>query len=222
MSNSNAPAAAASLRCARPWLSLAALLLSLGHADAVLRAAAQLGQHSPPDTGRTGATPRRFTARLEGDTLRIIGNDEGGSVALQLRPGGPNVLEVDADSNGTVDFAFDRTRFTRILIEAGGGPDTIKIVEAHGVFTDTEQTIDGGAADGEADTVILNGTAAADAFALSVVAGAVRVAGPAAELEIANTSGGDDVLVINGLSGADTINIGPNVEALIDVIFNQQ
>ena len=78
-------------------------------------------------------------------TLNILGNSADSSLALRLGVDRPLRLEVDVDEDGTADFAFNRNRFDRIVVNAGGGDDTVRIDEANGTFTDTEITrINGG------------------------------------------------------------------------------
>ena len=73
-------------------------------------------------------------------TLTILGNSADSSLALRLGEDRPLRLEVDVDEDGSADFAFNRNRFDRIVVNAGGGDDTVRIDEANGTFTDTEIT----------------------------------------------------------------------------------
>ncbi|MFN0138091.1 MAG: calcium-binding protein [Phycisphaerae bacterium] len=86
------------------------------------------------------ASPTCFEhiARIENGCLTIIGTAADSLVALRLRAGAPNVLDVDLDNNGSADFSFGRAHFTCITIHARGGDDVIFFDESNGAFTDTE------------------------------------------------------------------------------------
>src|SRR4051794_15059774 len=85
-------------------------------------------------------------ARLSHGTLVVAGNGKPNKVTLRLRRGHPGTLQVDVGANGSPDFSFDRKRFTRIVLEGGGGNDALAVDESRGVFTTQERTtIDGGA-----------------------------------------------------------------------------
>ena len=58
---------------------------------------------------------------------------------LRLKAGDPNTLEAD-DGIDNTDFSFDRSTFSKIVVDGGGGDDTIRIDRSNGVFTDTEIT----------------------------------------------------------------------------------
>src|SRR4051794_40743511 len=62
-----------------------------------------------------------YSAQFEGQTLRLVGNGAGDKLAFRLQAGSPNILQVDVGDDGTADFAFDRSTFTNIQVEAGGG-----------------------------------------------------------------------------------------------------
>src|SRR4051794_12282162 len=135
-------------------------------------------------------------ARLSHGTLVVAGNGKPNKVTLRLRRGQPGTLQVDVGANGSPDFSFDRKRFTRIVLEGGGGNDALAVDETRGVFTTKERTaIDGGTG---SDTI----TAGAGAASLT--------GGPA----------GQDRLVVNGTDGPDTITIGAPARPRVDVTRN--
>ena len=92
--------------------------------------------------------PRWRTARLRSD-----GTVEGERIALRLKAGAPNTLQVDAGDDGTAEFEFDRTTFGQILVLADAGNDQIRIDQVNGAFADETATLDGGAG----NDVILGG-----------------------------------------------------------------
>ena len=76
-------------------------------------------------------------------TLVITGTGTGSRLALRLRTSA--VLEVDVGDDGSAEFSFDRSRFDRVIIYAGGGDDIVRMDEALGAFTNEEEiTIIGG------------------------------------------------------------------------------
>jgi Ca2+-binding RTX toxin-like protein len=85
-----------------------------------------------------------YTAKVQKNTLIVNGNAASDKLALRLGAGVPGKLEVDVNDDGTADFKFERKKFARIRVKAGGGSDQVRIDESGGVFTDTTPTtIDG-------------------------------------------------------------------------------
>ena len=121
-----------------------------------------------------------YTARVESDTLTIVGNGDSDQLVLRLQAGAPTILEVDVGADGTADFSFDRSTFTAVNVQARAGDDEIRIDQSNGAFTDELVTINGGA---DADT-LLGG------------AGAETLVG----------GGGDDF--VDGGQGTDTVLLG--------------
>ena len=66
-----------------------------------------------------------------GRHAEVKGN--GASDKLALRPAGrARTLQVDVGEDGTADFSFDRSTFTAIDVEAGGGDDEVRIDQSGG------------------------------------------------------------------------------------------
>ena len=85
-----------------------------------------------------------YSARVNNDTLTLTGNGASDQLALRLQAGVPTTLQVDVGDNGSADLSFDRAAFDRIVVNAGGGNDRVRMDEANGVFTDTEaMTVNG-------------------------------------------------------------------------------
>jgi predicted lipoprotein with Yx(FWY)xxD motif len=83
--------------------------------------------------------------KLKHRLLSIAGTPAGDRIALRLKAGDPNTLQVDVGDDGSADFSFDRRKITRLSVATGGGDDIVRIDESNGVFTDTIPTrIDGG------------------------------------------------------------------------------
>src|SRR5436190_22406591 len=102
-----------SIRIVRRVLALSAL------SGALLAAALALG-----------ATPAfaAYTARVQGGTLKVTGDGVSDKLAL-LVSGSSNTVQVDVGEDNTVDVSFDRTTFTAIDVQAGGGDDEIRVVQ---------------------------------------------------------------------------------------------
>jgi hypothetical protein len=81
-----------------------------------------------------------YSAQVNNGTLTLTGNGASDQLALRLQAGVPTTLQVDVGDNGSADFSFDRAAFDRIVVNAGGGNDRVRIDETNGVFTDTEET----------------------------------------------------------------------------------
>jgi Ca2+-binding RTX toxin-like protein len=84
-------------------------------------------------------------ASLKHGTLRIQGSDGGQRVALRLKAGDPQTIQVDAEDNGSADFSFDRAHVQAIKVKMGDGRDSARVDDANGAFTDSiPTTIAGG------------------------------------------------------------------------------
>ena len=79
-------------------------------------------------------------AAIKNNVLTVTGTAGSDAITLRLQAGNPNMLEVDAGADGTADFRFDRSRFTDIMVKAGGGNDKLVIEPSSDTFTNTERT----------------------------------------------------------------------------------
>jgi Ca2+-binding RTX toxin-like protein len=103
-----------------------------------------------------------YTARVKEGTLQIKGNGASDKLALRLSPTDPNTLQVDVGEDGTTDFAFDRSTFTAISVQAGGGNDEVRVDNSFGSFATDALTLDGGAGNdtligGDGNDVLIGG-----------------------------------------------------------------
>jgi Ca2+-binding RTX toxin-like protein len=89
------------------------------------------------------------------------------------------------------------------------------------MLVDLASTLGGVNGDGQADTVIVNGTASPDTISIAANAGAVDVSGLATQVHIAHPEVANDLLIVQGLGGTDSISTGPGVTNLIRVTVNQ-
>ena len=111
-----------------------------------------------------------------------------------------DVGNVTMDLNGVED----------IELNALGGADTITVNDLTGtdlnqVDLDLAAPPGSGVGDGQADTVIVNGTSGDDVITVADNNGVVTVSGLAAQVTITGAEATDRPLVINGLGGDDVI-----------------
>jgi Ca2+-binding RTX toxin-like protein len=104
-----------------------------------------------------------YTAGVQSQTLQIRGDGASDNLTLRLSPTDPNTLQVDVGDDGTVDFSFDRSTFTAINVQAGGGNDEVRVDDSFGSFADDALTIDGGAGNdtligGDGSDLLIGGT----------------------------------------------------------------
>lgn len=152
--------------------------------------------------------------QVSGGCLHIIGTDDGESLALRLRPGNPNILDVDLRADDLTDFSFDRELFSCIQIETRGGEDVVWIDESNGVFTDAEiTTIDGGTENdlligGSGDETFIGG----DGMDTIVMAGGNDrfIWNPGDATDIVDGGNGFDTVEINGDAGGEDFTVTAN------------
>ena len=205
---------------------------ALGGNDTVNAAGLQAGVVSLTVDGGTGND--KITGGDGNDTL--IGGDgndtfvwnpgdgsdvvegQGGMDTLQFN--GANVSEnIDLSANGSRlrlfrdvgNVTLDVNGVEQVNVVALGGADNLTINDLSGtgvtgVNIDLAGAPGSGTADGQADAVTVNGTAAADSITVSGSGGTAVVAGLSAAVHITHAEGALDSLHVNGLGGNDTIN----------------
>jgi RTX calcium-binding nonapeptide repeat (4 copies) len=89
--------------------------------------------------------PLTVQATVANGTLTVTGTDRSDAIAMRLKAGAPNTLQVDVGDDGGADFEFDRTTFGQIHVLANAGEDRIRIDQVNGAFADEATTLDGGA-----------------------------------------------------------------------------
>ena len=172
----------------------------------------------------SGAAPAlaSYTAGVENGTLQIKGDGASDKLALHLSPTDPNTLQLDVGEDGTVDFSFDRSTFTAINVQAGGGDDEVRVDDGFGSFANDALTVDGGAGKdaligGDGNDVLIGG-AGKD----TVIGGRgsdVAQLGSGADSFTWNPGDGSDT--IEGQGGNDTLDFnGSNANENIDLSAN--
>ena len=85
---------------------------------------------------------KKVKSKVHKGTLTVTGTSANENIVLRLRSGDPTQVEVVVGADS--DF-FKRDKFDHIVVDAGGGDDTVSIDESNDIFTDTElTTLDGG------------------------------------------------------------------------------
>ena len=146
-----------------------------------------------------------YTARVDAGTLRLTG--DGAGEKLFLAPQGGVLLDVDVGGDGTIEHSFDRSLFTAIEVEAGGGDDEVRVI---GSLSDEAITLDGGTgADilfgGDGDDTLIGGAGDDDVTGGAGTDHAVLGGGadvfhwsPGDDNDRVDGDGGDDELDFNG------------------------
>ena len=98
----------------------------------------------------------------------------------------------------------------RIELNALGGIDTLTVdnlagTDVKAVSVDLAGVIGGTAGDAAADTVIANGTNARNVVSVTGAGSSYSVAGLPVQIDVSNSEGANDALVVNGLGGNDEI-----------------
>ena len=132
-----------------------------------------------PSSAATGA-------QFDGDTLQIFGDNGEQTLAIVNQP---STYVLDIGNNGTADFTFDRSTFSKIEVDAKGGNDRIDLINGGGAL-DKPITVDGGA-----DNDTLRGAA-----------GAEKLLGGSGDDDIDGNIGNDTV---DGGTGNDRIEWDP-------------
>jgi Ca2+-binding RTX toxin-like protein len=142
---------------------------------------------------------------------------QGGLDTLQFN--GANVSErIDLSANGgrlrfsrdVGNVVMDVNDVEQVNFAARGGADTITINDLSGtdvtqVNLDLAGTPGSGIGDGQADTIIVNGTNAHDAVQVLGSGSSFTVAGLHAQVVAQGSEGANDTLVVNALGGNDTV-----------------
>jgi hypothetical protein len=163
-----------------------------------------------------------------GDGSDVVEGGVGDDLLDFFGSGGDEVFV--ASANGS------RARFTRnlgnivmdlddveaVAVRALGGLDQLTVEDLRG--TDLRSVLadlngPGGGGDGAIDTVIVNGTAGADAVQVTRAGAQVNVEGLFARTQIVGSEP-TDVLRVQTLAGNDTVTVAPDVSSLITPVVD--
>jgi RTX calcium-binding nonapeptide repeat (4 copies) len=132
-------------------------------------------------------------AAIRHGILEVKGSHRADTVALRLKAGDPNTVEVDVGDDASADFSFARIDVSAIDVRMGNGDDSARVDDANGAFTDAiPTTISGGPGDD------------------SLEGGQVQAA---AENEKFKGGPGDDT--IDGGKGNDTAHLGAGNDTFV-------
>src|SRR5213078_1542542 len=111
----------------------------------------------------------------------------------------------------------------QVNVAALGGADKITVNDLSGTgVANVNLDLAGapGVGDGQADAVIVNGTAAADSITISGAGSTAAVAGLSAAVHVTHAEGANDSLHVNGLAGNDTINASTLLAGVIGLMLD--
>ena len=163
-----------------------------------------------------------YKAGVQNQTLQIRGDRASDKLALRLSPTDADTLQVDVGDDGTVDFSFDRSTFTAINVQAGGGKDEVRVDDRFGSFEDDALTIDGGAGNdtligGDGNDLLIGG--AGNDTVIGGRGSDTALLGSGADSFTWNPGDASDT--IEGQSGNDTLDFnGSNANENIDLSAN--
>jgi Ca2+-binding RTX toxin-like protein len=185
------------VRTVRPvWLAALAVVVA---AAGVAGTVAERGNAAPAAKGSYPPRTDKFKRpTLKQGVLTIKGTKASDKITVRLQAGQPNTLQVDVGDDGSPDFSFDRSKVTKIAVNARSGNDVVRIDESNGAFTDSiPTTIDGGdgndtIAGGKGNETLLGGR------------GNDSIDGNAGN-DLALLGAGDDTFVWDPGDGSDTI-----------------
>jgi Ca2+-binding RTX toxin-like protein len=160
-----------------------------------------------------------YKAQVQSGTLQIAGDAASDKLALQVSPVDQNTLLVDVGEDGTTDFSFNRSTFSAIDVEAGGGNDEVRLDP---FFDLGNVTVNGGGGDdtiiGSAGADVLLGGPGDDTIAggrgndtIDMGAGKDRFLwDPGEGSDIVEGGAGNDVLEFHGSNAAEHIDLSAN------------
>jgi len=144
-----------------------------------------------------------------GDGSDVIEGEAGLDTMLFNGAGGAEQVDLSANGNRLrffrvqANITMDTNDVERVDFNALGGADLITVNDLTGTDVD-DVRLDLGAADGQADRVIVNATDGDDDIVVDGGAGDVTASGLAATIAITNAEAGDR-LDVNTLQGTDTV-----------------
>jgi Ca2+-binding RTX toxin-like protein len=182
------------------------------------------------DTALLGAGDDTFVWD-PGDGSDVVEGQDGADTMLFNGAGVAESFDVSANggrlrffrTQGAITMDLNDTEF--IDVRALGGADNAVVNDVTGtdlksVAFDLEGAIGGGAGDGAADSVTVNGTIAPDDIQITASGSAVDVNGVPPTVQIDHSEAANDKLTLNGLSGDDDVTVDRGVAALIQTLVD--
>jgi Ca2+-binding RTX toxin-like protein len=182
------------------------------------------------DVAQLGAGKDTFTWD-PGDGSDTVEGQGGGDV---VDFNGSNASEnIDLSANGSrvrlfrdvAAVTMDMNGIETLNLTARGGADTITVGDLTGTDLKTAAIdlsgVPGtGAGDGQPDTIIENGTDAADHVEVVRAGPQVQTSGLRPRLAISGSDPGLDTLEVNTLAGHDTVTVAPDVSGLLNPLID--
>jgi Ca2+-binding RTX toxin-like protein len=186
------------------------------------------------DTGLLGAGNDTFVWD-PGDGSDVVegqdGADDGADTLLFNGAAAAENFDLSANGNrvrffraqGAITMDLNEVEF--IDVQALGGADSAVVNDTTGtdlkrVAFDLEGAVGGGAGDGAADSITVNGTDDPDDIQVTENEGGVLVNGVPPTVQIDHSEAANDTLFVNTLGGDDNVAIDPEVAALIQTIVD--
>jgi Ca2+-binding RTX toxin-like protein len=161
-----------------------------------------------------------YTARVQSGTLKITGDNASDKLGLFADA---TTLTLDVGEDGTTDFTFDRSTFTAVDVQAGGGDDEVRIT---GSLAGDTVSINGGAGDdtllGGPEVDTLNGAGGSDFIdgnqgndtALLGAGNDTFQWDPGDGSDTVEGQGGHDTMAFNGSNAGEKIELSANGDRL--------
>ena len=142
----------------------------------------------------------------QANTDTMLFNGSGGNEIFEASANGPRVLFTRNLGN----IAMDLDDVETIALNTLGGSDTTTVNDLSGTDVvefdnDLAGVVGGTAGDAQPDTIIVNGTDAADNIDVVGAGTSASVVGLATQVDITNSEGANDSLVVNALGGDDVV-----------------
>jgi Ca2+-binding RTX toxin-like protein len=182
------------------------------------------------DVGLLGAGDDSFSWD-PGDGSDVVEGQDGGDTMLFNGSGVAETFDVSATGErvkfsrdvGNITMDLNDTEF--IDVQALGGADDAVLNDTRGtglkaVALDLEAAIGGGAGDGAADSVTVNGTNDPDDIQVNPFEGVVEVTGAPVSVRIDHSEAANDKLTVAALGGDDNVTVDGGVAALIQTLVD--
>ncbi len=123
------------------------------------------------------------------------------------------------------NVAMSLTGIERLAVNASGGADSVTVNDTSGTTLseldlDLAASAGSGHGDGQADSVLVNGTKGNDVFAIAGDASGVSLTTPSAQINIVGADAANDRLVVNTLSGDDSVDASGLSAAAMALVAN--
>jgi Ca2+-binding RTX toxin-like protein len=161
--------------------------------------------------------------KVKHGVLTVEGTRGDDTIVLALKPGRPDIVQVDVGDARKNPFHFKRKDIDSIYVDSGDGNDAVSIDEANGVFTDTiATTLDGGEGDdtlaGGSGAEMLIGSGGNDSIdgnkgadkALMGAGDDTFVWDPGDGSDVVEGQDDSDTMVFNGAGAAEQVDLSAN------------